>query len=95
MTPQNTEAITLPPQLLKEIERLAKRNKQTTGEVVQAALREFMAEERIRERCWKATRAYGTTQAKRLGIRTEEDVQAIMDELRYGRPQRHASSRRR
>ena len=89
-------SISLPPPLLKEVERRAKRQHQTFSELVRSALRYYLDDTTAREAAWKRTLAYGTKKAKELGIGTEEDVYAIMQELRHGpSPAVHAASRRR
>jgi predicted transcriptional regulator len=75
-------SISLPPPLLKEVERLAKRRHQTTSEFVRAALRRYIDQ----EQAWRETLAYGRKKAKEQGIRGEEDIYRIMDEIRHGRP---------
>lgn len=86
-------SVSLPPPLLKEVGRLAKRQQQTTSELVRAALREYLD----REKAWKATLAYGAKKAKAQGIRTEEDIYRLMHELRHGPSPapRHATATRR
>lgn len=89
-------SVSLPPPLLKEVERRAKRQHQTFSELVRTALRYYLDDSAAREAAWKRTLAYGTKKAKELGIRTEEDVYAVMQELRHGpSPTVHATSRRR
>jgi len=81
-------SISLPPPLLKEVERRAKRQHQTFSEVVGSALRYYLDDTTAREAAWK--------KAKELGIGAEEDVYAIMQELRHGpSPAVHAASRTR
>ena len=75
-------SISLPPPLLREVERLAKRQHQTTSELVRAALPRYIDQ----EKAWRETLAYGRMRAKQQGIRTEEDIYRIMDEIRHGRP---------
>ena len=89
-------SVSLPPPLVKEVGRLAKRQHQTISELVRAALRHYMSDVRAQAAAWKRARSYGAQRAKELGLRTEADVQAILDELRHGQaPARHATARRR
>jgi len=89
-------SISLPPQLEREVLRTARRRNQTTSEFVRAALTQYIEDQKTREVLWKRARRYSAKKAKELGIRTEEDVYRIMNELRHGRASRFyaASSRR-
>jgi len=77
-------SVSLPPPLIKEVERVAKRQHQTTSELVRAALRQYLTDVEARRAAWKRARAYGTKKATELGIRTEDDVQRVIDEYRRG-----------
>ena len=85
-------SISLPPPPLKEVQRLAKRQHQTTSELVRAALRRYVDQ----NNAWREALAYGRKKAKEQGIRSEEDVYRIMDEIRHGlSSSRYAASGRR
>ena len=71
-----TISISLPPEMLKEAERVAKEEGRTKSELVREALRRY-----IRAREWEEITAYGRTKARELGIR-EEDVDRIIHEYR-------------
>lgn len=76
--------ISLPPPLLKDVERLAKKQHQTTSELVREALRRYLNDTEERAAAWKRARAYGAKKAKVLGLSTEEDIYRLLDELRHG-----------
>ena len=65
-----------------EVERVARRRRQTASEFVRAALRRYIDQ----EKAWRETLAYGRKKAKEQGIRSEEDIYRIMEELRHRRP---------
>jgi len=93
---RNPVTISLPPPLLKDVERLAKKQHQTTSELVREALRYYLTDTEERAAAWKRARAYGAKKARSLGLRTEEDVYRLLDELRHGAaPSPVAASRRR
>jgi metal-responsive CopG/Arc/MetJ family transcriptional regulator len=87
--------ISLPPPLLKDVERLAKKQHQTTSELVREALRRYLSEAWERAAAWKRARAYGAKKAKTLGLHTEEDVYRLIDELRHGAATPPAAASRR
>jgi Arc/MetJ-type ribon-helix-helix transcriptional regulator len=87
--------VSLPPPLLKDVERLAKKQRQTTSELVRAALNRYLEDRKAEDALWKELRAYGAQRAKKLGVRTEADVQRIVDEYRRGNASRYATARRR
>ena len=88
-------SVSVPPPLAKEVEHLAKRQHQSVSELVRAALRQYL-DVVEQEAAWKRARAYGQRRARTLGIRTERQLQAILDELRHGRePVGDESARRR
>jgi len=74
-----TLSLSLPPELAREAERIAKREGRTRSEVFREALRRYIQEQR-----WTDLRRYGGQQARKLGIR-EPDVQRLVQEYRKGR----------
>lgn len=70
--------ISLPPTFLKDAERLARKERRTKSELVREALRQYI----LREEKWEAIYAYGTSQAKKLGIRNEKDAVRLVKEYR-------------
>ena len=77
MRTTQTWIISLPPRLLKEAERTAKEEDRTKSELVREALRMC-----IEERRWQKLQRRTALQAKALGIRTEEDVDRLVHQLR-------------
>ena len=76
--------VSVPPPLVEAVEKLAKKQHQTFSELVRAALRLYL-DQAGREAAWKRARTYGRKKAQAVGIRTEAQLQAILDELRHGR----------
>jgi CopG family transcriptional regulator/antitoxin EndoAI len=66
--------LSLPPEMVKEVERLTKEEKRTKSELFREALRKY-----INDRRWQQVRQWGIKTAQELGISTEEEV----DELIY------------
>jgi metal-responsive CopG/Arc/MetJ family transcriptional regulator len=71
-----TLSITLPPAMLKEAARRAKRENRTMSELVREALRQYERQQR-----WNEINAYGRAKANELGI-TEADVVPLIKEFR-------------
>lgn len=69
-------SITMPPELAKQAERLAKKENRTMSELMREAFRRYQVEREL-----DALNAYGRAKAKELGIR-EGDVVAIIHQLR-------------
>ena len=72
-------SITLPPAMLKEAERLAKKENRTISELVREALRYYQQGRR-----WDEINAYGRARASEFGIR-ESDVVPIVKQFRKER----------
>ena len=70
--------ISLPPTLLARVLKTAKAKGMTRSELVREALRRYEREEQE----WQALLAYGQRKAKTASIRTEEDVERLIDEGR-------------
>jgi len=68
--------ISIMPEFLEEIEKLAKVERRTKSELVREALRRYLAEKELRR-----LQRYGLRKAGELGLK-EEDVQRLMDEYR-------------
>jgi metal-responsive CopG/Arc/MetJ family transcriptional regulator len=79
-------AYSLPPPLAQRLERYAKRKQLTKSEVARAAFTRYLDDEEEREARWKRLRAVGAAAVKRAGIRSEEELQATLYEMRHGRP---------
>ena len=72
-------SLSLPPELAREAERLAKREGRTKSELFREALRRYIQEQR-----WMDLRRYGDQQARKLGVR-EPAVERLIEEYRKGR----------
>jgi metal-responsive CopG/Arc/MetJ family transcriptional regulator len=72
--------ISLPPPLLKEVERRAKQQHQTTSELVREALRRYLSEAEA-DAAWQRALAYGRRRAKQLGLRTDEQVEEYVNQM--------------
>ena len=88
---KSTALVALPPPLLKEVGRLAKRARRPAAELVRAAVREYVD----REKAWSATLAYGAKKAKDLGLQSERDIRRAIDEYRRGDFSLYVPARRR
>lgn len=73
-----TTTISLPPKLYRESVRLAKDRGMTRSELFREAFRRFSRAEQE----WEALQTYGSRNAQEAGIRTEEDVERMIDESR-------------
>lgn len=79
---RNTTPITvsLPTDLLRETQRVAREDSRSRSELIQDALRQYLASRR-----WRRLRQWGAETAERLGLKTEEDLQRLLDQVRAGR----------
>jgi len=76
MRTTRTLSITLPPEMLSRVEKLARKENRTMSELVREALRYYE-----RQRWWQEVNAYGRKRAEALGI-GEDDVDALIHEFR-------------
>ena len=70
--------VSLPQEMFKKAEKLAKEENRTRSELFREALRQYMAS---RER-WQEIKSWGDEIAKEYGVTSEEDVERIIDEIR-------------
>lgn len=68
--------ISLLPELLEEVERLAKAEKRTRSELFREAIRRYLEDKK-----WERIYRYGRLKAQELGL-TELDVERLVDEYR-------------
>jgi len=68
--------ISIMPEFLQEIEKVAKEERRTKSELVREALRRYIAAKELRR-----LQGYGLRKARELGLK-EEDVQRLVDEYR-------------
>jgi CopG family transcriptional regulator/antitoxin EndoAI len=72
-------SLSLPPDLAREAERVAKQEGRTRSELFREALRRY-----VEDRRWRELQRYGAGRARRLGM-TEADVERVVQEVRRGR----------
>jgi CopG family transcriptional regulator / antitoxin EndoAI len=84
-----TLSITLPPEMLDNAERLAKKEQRTMSELVREALRRYE-----RNSIWEEIGPYGQQSAARAGIKTDEDVVKTIHDFRRERRRRGKASSR-
>ena len=65
-------SLSLPPELLLEAERVAKKEGRTKSELFREALRRY-----VQERRWADLRQYGAGQARKLGLMAADDEPLI------------------
>lgn len=70
--------VSLPQEMFKKAEKIAREENRTRSELFREALRQYIS---TRER-WQAIRARGARTAEELGIRSEEDVERLIQEFR-------------
>ena len=73
-------SLSLPPELLREAETLARREGRTKSELLREALRRY-----IQEQKWRSLQRYGARRAQRLGIRQAEVERVIAEHRKAGR----------
>ncbi len=73
-----TTTISLPPKLFRAVLTMAKVKGMTTSELFREAFRRYQTE----EQAWQELLAYGQRQAEKTGIRTEADVERLIDASR-------------
>ena len=78
----------LPPEIYRWVDELAKQRKTSRSEVLREALKQYVASERR----WQQIREWGEETAKRLGIKNEDDVDRIIHEYRKEKSERKSST---
>ena len=73
-----TTTISLPPKIYKIFMRLAQQKGMSKSELIRDALRRYQKDEEN----WQQILSYGQRKATELGIKTEEDVERLIDESR-------------
>lgn len=76
-----TVNISLPKDLLKKTDEVAKRQYSNRSELIRTALRSYL--EKRDE--WDKLFAIGEKVVKRMGIKSEEEVNQIVSEFRHGK----------
>lgn len=72
--------ISLPPDLLRKAEQAAQEEQRTKSELLREALRTYLA-----SRHWSRIREWGDHTAKEFSIKSESDVERIIQEYRRER----------
>lgn len=70
--------ISLPSRLYFEVERFARKEAKTKAEFTREVLRQYLK----REKEWAEIYKLGERTAKKFGIKNEDDVERIVDEIR-------------
>jgi CopG family transcriptional regulator/antitoxin EndoAI len=69
--------LSLPPEMVKEVERIIKKEKRTKSELFREALRKY-----IDDKQWLKIRQWGLKSSQELNISTEEDVDRLIHQHR-------------
>jgi len=69
--------ISIMPDFFKEVERIAKEENRTKSELIREALRRY-----IEDREWEKLTRYARLKSSETGVKTEEDIQQVVDESR-------------
>lgn len=77
MTRTSTASISLPADISREVDRMARDMHKTKSGVVQDALRVY-----IEQRKWQALQFKLSAKARRLRIESDDDIERIVDEVR-------------
>lgn len=76
--------IALPKELVKKVDEVAKREYRNRSELIREALRIYLKDQEE----WGQIFAAGEKAAKKLGIKSEKDIDDIVYEFRHGRKTR-------
>jgi CopG family transcriptional regulator / antitoxin EndoAI len=79
MRTSKVTSLSLPPKLLREAERLARREGRTKSELFREALRRYLADSR-----WREFQEFGRSQSRKLALK-ESDVDRLLQEYRTER----------
>ena len=72
--------VSLPPERLRETQRLAQAEARTRTDMIREALQEYLASRR-----WQRLRHWGAETDEQLGLKTEAELQRLLDDARAGR----------
>ena len=73
--------ISLPQELVTRMDGVAKREYRNRSELIREALRTYLR----KQESWEQIYAYGRRVAKKMNIKSEEDVNRIVYEFRHGK----------
>lgn len=79
MRTSKVTSLSLPPKLLREAERCARREGRTKSDLLREALRRYLTDSR-----WRSLQEFGRSQARKLGL-NESDVERLVAEHRAER----------
>ncbi len=65
--------LSLPPEMVKEVDKLTKEEKRTKSELFREALRKYINDKR-----WQQIRRWGMKTAQETGISTEDEVNELI-----------------
>jgi CopG family transcriptional regulator/antitoxin EndoAI len=69
--------LSLPPEMVKEVDKLTKDEKRTKSELFREALRKYINDKR-----WQQIRRWGMETEKKSGVSTEEEVDKLIHKYR-------------
>jgi len=72
--------ISLPADLVRETQRVAKEESRTRSDLIRDALQQYLTSRR-----WRRLRQWGAETADRLGLKTEADLQRLLEAVRSER----------
>jgi CopG family transcriptional regulator/antitoxin EndoAI len=72
--------VSLPTDLVRETQRVAREESRTRSDLIRDALQQYLASRR-----WRRLRQWGAETADRLGLKTEADLQRLLDAVRTER----------
>lgn len=75
--------IVLPKELVQKIDAVAKKEYRNRSELIREAARRYVTDMDEWEQVFQSVRAQG----KKMGIRSEEDINRIVSEYRHGKKQ--------
>ncbi|MBI4049626.1 MAG: ribbon-helix-helix protein, CopG family [Candidatus Doudnabacteria bacterium] len=73
--------IALPRELVKKIDQAARKEYRNRSELIRESVRIYLQD--MEE--WEEIFSYGKKQAKKVGIKTERDIDRIVSEFRHGK----------
>ncbi|HLC02014.1 MAG TPA: ribbon-helix-helix protein, CopG family [Anaerolineales bacterium] len=69
--------VSLPADLVRETQRVAKEESRTRSDLIRDALQQYLTSRR-----WRRLRQWGAETADRLGLKTEADLQRLLEAVR-------------
>jgi len=72
--------VSLPADLVRETQRVAREESRTRSDLIRDALQQYLTSRR-----WRRLRQWGAETADRLGLKTEADLQRLLEAVRAER----------